>query len=57
MAKGMSGTATISVQSKNPDILTNLEDIPDLNAIKSKVGVLESSAIYNKGDTMKNLVL
>ncbi len=53
----MSGTATISVQSKNPDILTNLEDIPDLNAIKSKVGVLESSAIYNKGDTMKNLVL
>lgn len=49
MAKGMSGTATISVQSKNPDILTNLEDIPDLNAIKSKVGVLESSAIYNKG--------
>ncbi|WP_343095541.1 ABC transporter permease [Clostridioides difficile] len=49
MAKGMSGTATISVQSKNPDILTNLEDIPDLNAIKSKVGVLESSVIYNKG--------
>ncbi|HBF5396851.1 TPA: FtsX-like permease family protein [Clostridioides difficile] len=49
MAKGMYGTATISVQSKNPDILTNLEDIPDLNAIKSKVGVLESSAIYNKG--------
>nr|WP_085051625.1 FtsX-like permease family protein [Clostridioides difficile] len=49
MAKGISGTATISVQSKNPDILTNLEDIPDLNAIKSKVGVLESSAIYNKG--------
>ena len=49
MAIGMSGTATISVQSKNPDILTNLEDIPDLNAIKSKVGVLESSAIYNKG--------
>ncbi|VIF62472.1 ABC transporter permease [Clostridioides difficile] len=49
MAKGMSGTATISVQSKNPDILTNLEEIPDLNAIKSKVGVLESSAIYNKG--------
>ncbi|EML6498695.1 FtsX-like permease family protein [Clostridioides difficile] len=49
MAKGMSGTATISVQSKNPDILINLEDIPDLNAIKSKVGVLESSAIYNKG--------
>lgn len=49
MAKGMYGTATISVQSKNPNILTNLEDIPDLNAIKSKVGVLESSAIYNKG--------
>lgn len=49
MAKGMYGTATISVQSKNPDILTNLEDIPDLNTIKSKVGVLESSAIYNKG--------
>ena len=49
MAKGMYGTATISVQSKNSDILTNLEDIPDLNAIKSKVGVLESSAIYNKG--------
>lgn len=49
MAKGMYGTATISVQSKNPDVLTNLEDIPDLNAIKSKVGVLESSAIYNKG--------
>ena len=49
MAKGMYGTATISVQIKNPDILTNLEDIPDLNAIKSKVGVLESSASYNKG--------
>lgn len=48
MARGMSGTATISVQSKNPDTLTSLEDIPDLNTIKSKIGMLESSAIYNK---------
>lgn len=48
MARGMSGTATISVQSKNPDTLTSLEDIPDLNTIKSKIGMSESSAIYNK---------
>lgn len=48
MARGMSGSATISVQNKNPDILTSIEDIPNLSSIKSKVGILESSAVYNK---------
>lgn len=48
MARGMFGSATISVQNKNPDMLTSLEDIPNLNSIKSKVGILESSAVYHK---------
>lgn len=48
MARGMFGSSTISVQNKNPDMLTSLEDIPNLNSIKSKVGILESSAIYHK---------
>lgn len=48
MTRGMFGSATISVQNKNPDTLTSLEDIPNLNSIKSKVGILEGSAIYHK---------
>lgn len=48
MARGMFGSATVSVQNKNPDMLTSLEDIPNLNSIKSKVGILESSAVYHK---------
>ncbi|NMS89402.1 FtsX-like permease family protein [Clostridioides difficile] len=48
MARGMFGSANISVQNKNPDISTSIEDIPNLNSIKSKVGILESSAVYHK---------
>lgn len=48
MARGMAGTATIAVQSKDSNKLTSLEDIPDLSSIKSKVGILESSAVYHE---------
>nr|UWI51981.1 FtsX-like permease family protein [Clostridioides difficile] len=48
MARGMAGTATIAVQSTDSNKLTSLEDIPDLSFIKSKVGILESSAVYHE---------
>ncbi|UWD47273.1 FtsX-like permease family protein [Clostridioides difficile] len=48
MARGMAGTATIAVQSTDSNKLTSLEDIPDLSSIKSKVGILESSAVYHE---------
>lgn len=48
MARGMAGTATIAVQSTDSNKLTSLEDIPNLSFIKSKVGILESSAVYHE---------
>lgn len=48
MARGMAGTATIAVQSTDSNKLNSLEDIPDLSSIKSKVGILESSAVYHE---------
>ncbi|MGO0882512.1 ABC transporter permease [Clostridioides difficile] len=48
MARGMAGTATIAVQSTDSNKLTSLVDIPDLSSIKSKVGILESSAVYHE---------
>ncbi|MCC0638603.1 MULTISPECIES: FtsX-like permease family protein [unclassified Clostridioides] len=48
MARGMAGTATIAVQGTGSNKLISLEDIPDLHSIKSKVGILESSAVYHE---------
>ncbi|MCC0636480.1 FtsX-like permease family protein [Clostridioides sp. ES-S-0001-02] len=48
MARGMAGTATIAVQGTGSNKLISLEDIPDLHSIKSKVGILKSSAVYHE---------
>ena len=44
MARGMAGSATVSVQMKDGNI--SLSDIPDLSPIKAKVGMLEGTALY-----------
>ena len=43
MARGMAGSATVSVQMKDGNI--SLSDIPDLSPIKAKVGMLEGTAL------------
>ena len=51
-AKGLAGTATISVSAK-PDASGNMvwiseEDIPQLASVKNKVGFLTASALYSE---------
>lgn len=46
MARGMAGSATVSVQMKDGNI--SLSDIPDLSPIKAKVGMLEGTALYHE---------
>ncbi|PKM50611.1 MAG: ABC transporter permease [Firmicutes bacterium HGW-Firmicutes-7] len=44
MAKGMAGSATVSVCAIDSSIDTN--DIPDLSSIRAKVGMLEGTSLY-----------
>lgn len=46
MARGMAGSATISVQMTDTNI--SLSVIPELSAIKAKVGMLEGAALYHE---------
>ena len=48
MARGMAGTASITVKSADADSLSRLEDIPNLENIQSIAGILESSALYHE---------
>lgn len=46
MARGMAGSATVSVEMKDGNI--GLNEIPELRAIKAKVGMLEGTALYHE---------
>ncbi len=46
MARGMAGSATISVQTTDENL--NLSIIPGLSAIKAKVGILEETSLYHE---------
>ncbi|WP_175548364.1 ABC transporter permease [Lutispora thermophila] len=48
MARGMTGSATISVTTKDSATGISLDDIPDLPEIGVKVGIITGSAIYHK---------
>ncbi|MDN9572379.1 ABC transporter permease [Clostridioides difficile] len=48
MARGMAGTATVSVSPKNSDNVVDINDIPELSSIQAKVGMLEGSALYHE---------
>lgn len=48
MARGMAGTAAVSVSPKNPDHVIDLKDIPELPSVQAKVGMLEGSALYHE---------
>lgn len=58
MAKGISGTATISVSALpavNGDMTWISEKaVPDLASIKNKVGILQAPALYNEGGYFEN---
>lgn len=46
MARGMAGSATISVQAKNRNIMA--DDIPNIPAAAVKAGILKGSAVYHE---------
>lgn len=48
MARGMAGTAAVSVSPKNPDHVIDLKDIPELSSVQAKAGMLEGSALYHE---------
>ncbi|GAA0804618.1 FtsX-like permease family protein [Faecalicatena orotica] len=48
MARGMAGSAAISVSPLSPDDTVGLDDIPELTSIKAKAGMLEGSALYHE---------
>lgn len=48
MARGMAGTATISVSPANQEDVIYLEDIPDISLIQEKMGMLKQSAVYHE---------
>jgi len=48
MARGMAGTATVSISPKNSDSVVDINDIPELSSIQTKVGMLEESALYHE---------
>lgn len=61
MAKGFAGTATVSVSAKS-DANGNMnwiseEEIPQLASIKNKVGILQTSALYNEDGYYENIDL
>lgn len=57
MAKGMAGSAAISVSSIGEDSadLISLEDIPKLPDIQNKVGILKTIGLYNEDGYFENL--
>lgn len=57
MARGMAGTASITVQRADSDTLSSLEDIPDLEDIQSMTGILESSAVYHENGYFESVDL
>lgn len=57
MARGMAGTASITVHSADSDTLSSLEDIPDLEDIQSMTGILESSAVYHENGYFESVDL
>lgn len=57
MARGMAGTASITVKSADADSLSRLEDIPNLENIQSIAGILESSALYHENGYFESVDL
>lgn len=57
MARGMAGTASITVKSADADSLSSLEDIPNLENIQSIAGILESSALYHENGYFESVDL
>ncbi|MDO4274354.1 MAG: FtsX-like permease family protein [Eubacteriales bacterium] len=48
MARGRAGTAAVSVKSENEGGVIFLDDIPDMESIKTKAGMLEANALYHE---------
>lgn len=57
MARGMAGTASITVKCADADSLSSLEDIPNLENIQSIAGILESSALYHENGYFESVDL
>ena len=48
MARGMSGSATVSIHAPGESDSLKIEDIPDLPLISAKVGMLKESCFYHE---------
>lgn len=48
MARGMSGSATVSIHTPGESNSLKIEDIPDLPLISAKVGMLKESCFYHE---------
>lgn len=57
MARGMSGTASVSVTSRSETNVLQLEDIPDLPGIKAKAGILKGDALYHENGYYESIDL
>ncbi|GAA0257006.1 hypothetical protein GCM10008922_16200 [Faecalicatena contorta] len=57
MARGMSGTASVSVTSRSETTGLQLEDIPDLPGIKAKAGLLKEDALYHENGYYESIDL
>ncbi|WP_326513902.1 ABC transporter permease [Clostridium intestinale] len=48
MARGMAGSATVSVRSKDANSTININDIQELSSMQARVGILEGTALYHE---------
>ncbi len=48
MARGIAGTATVSVSPKDANHVVDLNDIPELSSVQTKVGLLKGRALYHE---------
>lgn len=57
MARGMAGTATVSVTFRSGTDGITPDDIPDLPEIKTKAGILEGDALYHENGYYESIDL
>ena len=48
MARGIAGTAAVSVSPKDAKLVVDLNDIPELSSVQTKVGLLKGRALYHE---------
>ncbi|MBP3889471.1 MAG: FtsX-like permease family protein [Cellulosilyticum sp.] len=57
MAKGMSGSASLSIAHTQAEGLIQVEEIPNLEGIKTKVGIMKNIGLYHEEDYYESIDL